>query len=124
MWDRRMVAVCVLFSRLWMSNGTRWLTAMLRGRAQKVGMAGRCSKRDVVVEVRIDVLGESYCAQCDAQLYACVAACNGLLSHHCRRFVQVYELVPNEDAARGGGGGVSTKDLPKGANLSRRAATR
>ncbi|CAM9542078.1 unnamed protein product [Sphacelaria rigidula] len=36
----------------------------------------------------------------------------------------VYELVPNEDAARGGGGGVSTQELPKGSNLSRRAAMR
>lgn len=39
-------------------------------------------------------------------------------------FSQVYDLVPNEEAARGGGGGVATKDLPKGANLSRRSAMR
>lgn len=37
---------------------------------------------------------------------------------------QVYELVPNEDAARGAGGAVAAKELPKGANLSRRAAMR
>lgn len=39
-------------------------------------------------------------------------------------WAQVYELVPNEDAARGGGGGVSTQELPSGSNLSRRAAMR
>ncbi|CAM9432541.1 unnamed protein product, partial [Hapterophycus canaliculatus] len=36
----------------------------------------------------------------------------------------VYELVPNEAAARGGGGGLTAKELPKGANLSRRSAMR
>ncbi|CBN77584.1 conserved unknown protein [Ectocarpus siliculosus] len=38
--------------------------------------------------------------------------------------LEVYELVPNEAAARGGGGNVATKELPKGANLSRRSAMR
>lgn len=42
----------------------------------------------------------------------------------CRVMWQVYELVSNEEAARGGSGGVAIQELPKGANLSRRAAMR
>lgn len=53
----------------------------------------------------------------------CTAAFDAVTpSHVC--FLKVYELVPNEAAARGGGGNVATKELPKGANLSRRSAMR
>lgn len=43
---------------------------------------------------------------------------------HIRPLHQIYELVPNEYAARGGGGGISAQELPKNSNLSRRAAMR